>query len=335
MEGFGLIDDIDSFYCDIDESVYGAIAYDTCSTCGVRMNDTGDNTYVCPQCNILNDKVEVSDMSTMISDSCYNTSYGPHSQIRCTGNNRYKYQHLLRSSSDYALIQEQNIKKILFECNYDANADINVPKDILLIISDHYKSVRESGNIYRGTILRGILAAMTYYVCIDKQLAYKPTDMSNWFGISDVNYSKGDKIVLDLIERGVLKINRHVHAERNFIFSYATRLGFDTTQIEILTEIIDAVVKGRIINPNSKPSTKALGVIYVYIMAAKLDIDPDILHNKFGASYGTIRSTATELVAKISLLAPVFEKYNLSTKIVRTRKKRAAAKKTVYQDKNE
>jgi transcription initiation factor TFIIIB Brf1 subunit/transcription initiation factor TFIIB len=331
MDGFALIDDIDSFYAGIDDSVYETIAYDICSTCGVQMNDTGDNTYVCPQCHVLNDKVEVTDMSTMTSDSSYNTSYGTHNQIRFVGSNRYKYQHLLRGNSDYSLIQEQNIRKILFDCNYVSDTDINVPKDILLIIADHYKSVRESNNIYRGTILRGILAAMTYYVCLEKQLAYKPNDISVWFGISDINYSKGDKIVLDLIERGILNINRHIKAEHEFIFSYSTRLGFDKTQIEFLTEIMERVLKMRLVNPNSKPSTKALSIIYMFILAAKINIDSETLHTRFNASFGTIRSTSSDLINNISLMKDIFDKYDIPTKIVRTRKKRVT-KKVQYQD---
>jgi hypothetical protein len=172
---------------------------------------------------------------------------------------------------------------------------------------------------------------MTYYVCLEKQLAYKPNDISVWFGISDINYSKGDKIVLDLIERGILNINRHIKAEHEFIFSYSTRLGFDKTQIEFLTEIMERVLKMRLVNPNSKPSTKALSIIYMFILAAKINIDSETLHTRFNASFGTIRSTSSDLINNISLMKDIFDKYDIPTKIVRTRKKRVT-KKVQYQD---
>ena len=321
MEGFQLIDDIENFYEDIDEEIFENIKYDLCPECGVKMNDTGNNTYTCPECNIVNQNVEVSDMSTMTSDMSYNTNYRNGSMLRCSGSNGYKYQSLLRNNSDYSIIQEENIKNILFTYNYNSSKTMNIPKDILLTVSDYYKEIRETGCIYRGTILRGILAAITYYLCIKRKLCYKPVEIFEWFNITNCNYSKGDKIVRDLIEKKKLSLDiSDIKIEENFIYSYATRLDFPEDVINFLEELMTEVTKKRLINPNAKSSTRALSVIYLYILAARLDITQEILKEKFNASYGTIRSITSNLIKSIPEIEHIFQKYNISSKIIRKRK---------------
>jgi transcription initiation factor TFIIIB Brf1 subunit/transcription initiation factor TFIIB len=323
MDRFQLMDDIESFYS-IDYTTIEEIQYDMCKNCNVSMNVKDNNQYICPNCGIIKNDVEVSDMSTMASDSNYNTSYGNNSHVRYVGANAYKYQHLLRSSSPYSLVQEQNIKNILFECNYKSSSKINIPKDILITISEQFKQIRESGNIYRGTILRGILAAMTYYECLNRKLSHRPSEISEWFEIDTINYSKGDKIIRDLVGHDKLTLDLDkIDINRNFIFAYSTRLGFNEEQIKFLQELTESVTEQKIINPNAKPSTKALSIIYVYIMAAKLDITPDDLKERFNSSYGTIRSTSSELIKRLDKVSHIFDKYGVSKKIVRTRKRRS------------
>ena len=333
MEGFELFTDLDSFYSIDASELDDIIRYDMCDNCKIPMNVKSNNKYICPECHVIKENVDVSDMSTITSDSSYNTSNSINSQLRCTGSNSYKYQHLLRSSSEYSIIQDQNIKNILFECNYKSINKLNIPKDILLTVSEQYKQIRESKNIYRGTILRGILAAMTYYECLRRRLSHRPIEILEWFEINAVNYSKGDKIVRDLVDHGQLKINlNNIDINGNFIHSYSIRLGFEVEQINFLQELMDEVSKQKIINPNAKSSTKALSIIYVYIMAAKINITPDDLKEKFGASYGTIRSTSAELIKKIANVAHIFNKYNVPTKIVRTRKRRSKKESELVDD---
>ncbi len=324
MEGFELFTDLDSFYSIDSTDLDDVIRYDFCDNCKIPMNVKSNNKYICPECHVIKENIDVADLSTITSGNSYNTINSANAQIRCTGSNSYKYQHLLRSSSEYSIIQDQNIKNILFECNYKSINKLNIPKDILLTVSEQYKQIRESKNIYRGTILRGILAAMTYYECLRRKLSHRPIEILEWFEINAVNYSKGDKIVRDLVDHGQLKIDlNNIDINGNFIYSYSVRLGFDQTQIDFLQELMDEVSRQKIINPNAKSSTKALSIIYVYIMAAKLNISPEDLKEKFGASYGTIRSTSAELIKKINNVAAVFDKYNIPTKIIRTRKRRS------------
>ena len=58
-------------------------------------------------------------------------------------------------------------------------------------------------------------------------------------------------------------------------------------------------------------------------MATKLDITPDDLKARFNSSYGTIRSTSSELIKRLDKVSHIFDKYGVSTKIVRTRKRRS------------
>jgi transcription initiation factor TFIIIB Brf1 subunit/transcription initiation factor TFIIB len=332
MEGFDSISDILSFYT-VDFDSIKCDNFDICKSCNISMDVKFNNRYICSNCGVIIDNIEVIDMSTMISDGNYNTNSNSNTQLRCIGSHSYKYQALLKNNYSYNLTQEQNIKKLLFDCNYKHNTTnqrINIAKDVLLNVAEKFKPIREYKYIYRGTILCSILAAITYYECLDLQLSHKPIEISNWFEIDTVNYSKGDKIVKSLVSRGILKVNiHHENINNNFIYRYATCLGFDSKQINFLQELMDVVSKNKILNPNAKASTKALGILYLYILTTNMNITYSELKVKFNASYGTIHNMIIDLTKKMHKMEHVFNKYNIPTIITKIKKSKNNSKSVI------
>ncbi|KAL3674195.1 hypothetical protein V7S43_000155 [Phytophthora oleae] len=132
-----------------------AIAYDRCPACDTPMSVKSNNQYICLECGMLQEHIEVTDMSTIISDMNYN---GISSGLRCVGSNAHRYQTILRSQSGYDASPEIHIRNILFTYNHRIGKAGAIPKNILLNICEQYKHARMEGSIYRGTILRAILA---------------------------------------------------------------------------------------------------------------------------------------------------------------------------------
>lgn len=170
MDQFELIDDLEAYLRTIEEGVPqddDAVDYNHYPHCMVPMMVKTNNQYVCAQCGLLNERVEVTDMSAIPSDMNNNTIA---SGLRCVESNAHRYQTILRSQSSCEASPEMHVRNIMFTINHKIGKDGAVPKNILLNVCEQFKQIREEGTIYRGTILRAIQAAMTYYECLRHRL---------------------------------------------------------------------------------------------------------------------------------------------------------------------
>lgn len=314
MEQFDLIDDFESYFNSIDEDTSSedaiGINYDRCPTCDIPMNVKSNNRYVCSRCGLLREDVEVSDMSTITSDLNYNSVA---SGLRCVGSNAKRYQSILRSQSNNDTSPEIHVRNILFSYNHSIGKEGAIPKDVLLNVCEQFKQVRSEGTIYRGTILRAILAAMTYYECLRKKLLFKPSDIYRWFEVDSQTYSKGDKKVREMLDHGFLSDDiREINAEGSYLHAYATKLELSDEHVSFLNILMDFTAKNKLLNPNAKSSTRALCVLHLFLSATKHPIKPEEFKSKFRCNYGTIRTIALDLFHANELLIPIFDQHEIS-----------------------
>ncbi len=316
MDQFEAIDDFASFLTD---TLYGekketvcddlAIAYNQCPQCEIPMNVKTNNQYVCPECGLLNERVEVADMSTIISNMNYNTMAGG---LRCIGSNANRYQTILRAQGTSESSPETHIRNILFSFNHKIGKDGAPPKNVLLNVCDQFKHLRVEGTIYRGTILRSILAALTYYECLRHRLLFKPIDIYRWFDVDSQTYSKGDKKVHEMLDHGFLSEDiRGVSAEHSYLHAYATELQLPENAVELLDELMDFVAEHKVLNPNSKSTTRALCMLHLYLTATQHPIKPEEFKKIFKCNYGTIRTISLDLFHASDKLAPIFAKHGI------------------------
>ena len=285
-------------------------SYDRCKNCNIPMAVKTNNQYVCSECGLLNETVEVIDMSTMASDLNYNTMSNG---LRCIGSNAHRYQTILRSHSNNDASPEIHVRNILFAFNHKIGKEGAIPKNVLLNVCDQYKQVRIEGTIYRGTILRAILAAMTYYECLRHKLLFKPSDIYKWFDVDSQTYSKGDKKVREMLDHGFLADDiREINAERSYIHAYGSKLQLTEDDIKFLDILMVFTTDHKILNPNAKSSTRALCVLHMFLVVTKHPIKPDEFRLLFKCNYGTIRTIALDLFNASPLLVPLFEEYKVS-----------------------
>lgn len=316
MDNFELIglDEFSSFY-DIREDEIEDIDYKICPNCDLQMSFNITHEYMCTKCGFTTShKITPNDEYGIVSGRSYNSLSSSSTQLKCIGQNSHRLQNILRNNSSYDVIQENNIKNLLFHLNYNNSSGLNIPRDILLTVSEQYKCIRSSGNIYRGQILKGILAALTYYECLKQGLTHKPKEIAAWFKIDSNNLSKGEKIVRSLTEEKKIELKLdeiEVHIDNNFINSYAKRIDIDNKYIHFLHELLIEVDSQKIVNLNSKPSTKAVSLIYLLIVCKGLDISQDDLYEEFKISRSTFKQMTSTILKNCDKLSHVFEKYNI------------------------
>lgn len=316
MFQFELLDDFESLFKSIESNDFResiedelAISYNCCPLCVIPMSVKATNQYVCSACGFLNESVEVSDTVTIASDMNYNCMSNG---LRCTGLNATRYQVILRAQSSNDLSPEVHIRNILFAYNHAIGKEGAIPKDILLNVCEQFKHVRTEGTIFRGTILRAILAAMAYYECLRNKLLFKPSDIYHWFNVDSQTYSKGDKKVREMLDHGFLSEDlREIKAEKSYIHAYATKLELPDEHIAFLLELMDFITEKKLLNPNAKSSTRALCVLHMFLVATKHPIKPEEFRTMFKCNYGTIRTIALDLFHVNETLYPLFEQHGI------------------------
>ena len=332
MNNFELLDDLEACLQSIQSGRLDAdlaIEYDRCPHCAVRMAVKSNNQYMCSRCGLLREDVEVIDMSSITSDMSYNSMS---SGLRCVGTNAHRYQTILRSQSNNESSPETHVRNILFAHNYKIGKDGAIPKDVLLNVFEQFKHVRAEGSIYRGTILRAILAAMTYYECLRHKLLFKPSDIYEWFGVDSQTYSKGDKKVREMLDHGFLSEDiREINVEVNFLEACAIKLELDPDSIAFLIKLMDYTTEHKLLHPTAKSSTRALCVLHMYLVSTNYPMKPEAFNTMFKCNYGTIRTIALDLFHACDQLLPLFKEYNIpssgldtyrdkSNKVVRKRR---------------
>lgn len=316
MDLFELIDDLEACFESLSagddrDSITDelAISYDRCPNCDVPMLVKTNNQYVCPACGLIKEDVEVADMSTITSDMSYNNMSNG---LRCIGANAHRYQTILRSQASHDASPEIHVRNILFTYNHVIGKEGAIPKNILLNVCEQFKHVRSQGTIYRGTILRAILASMTYYECLRHNLLFKPSDIYKWFEVDSQTFSKGDKKVREMLDHGFLSEDiREINTEHSYMHGYAKLLELSEEQAAFLIVLMDYTTKHKLLNPNAKSSTRAMCVLHTFLVAIKHPIKAEEFRVMFKCNFSTVRTIALDLFHVHKQIIPLFEEHNI------------------------
>lgn len=312
MDQFELLSNFEDYFQRLSPSICedeSPIEYDRCTECNTLMTVKTNNQYVCATCGLLKENVEVADMSTITSSMNYNTMSNG---LRCVGLNAHRYQTILRSQSSNDSSPEIHVRNILFAFNHKIGKEKAIPKFILLNVSEQFKHLRREGTIYRGTILRAILAAMTNNECLRHMLLFRPADIYQWFDIDSQTFSKGEKRVRELLDRGFLMDDiRDIKPEISYIHAYATKIELLDSDIEFLHVLMNFTTDNKLLNPNAKSSTRSLCVLHLFLTATKNPMKPDDLAAMFKCNFGTIRTISLDLFYESKKLIPVFKEHGV------------------------
>lgn len=281
-----------------------SIAFNLCPQCHVPMSVKTNGQYLCASCGLLNEVVEATDLSTVESNVNYTSVT---SGLRCAGNNAHRYQTILRAQSSGGATPEVHVHSILFAFNHRIGSKGAIPKEILLNVAEQFQHLRTEGSVYRGTILRAILSAMTYYECLRHNLLFKPCDVYKWFDVDSQTYSKGDKKVREMLDHGFLSEDiRAIDISSSYLHAYASKLELEAAHIKFLDVLLTFITQQKMLNPNAKSSTRALCVMHMFLTSIKHPIRPDEFRKTFRCNYGTVRMLAMDLFRARAALEPLF-----------------------------
>jgi transcription initiation factor TFIIIB Brf1 subunit/transcription initiation factor TFIIB len=284
--------------------------YKNCLDCNIQMQPNINNTLTCPNCGFIKNVI-IENLEYEPSMAGYNTNENYHIPIKCIGKNSFQYQKYLRNNtSEYSRIQESTLKKILEKLNYQSE-DFVIPKNIISNVLIQYKKIRETSKIHRGEILKGILGSLIYYECLKEGIIRKPKELAKWYSISENDLSKGDKILRELEEKGIidLPINKDFNIE--YIVSYLKRIDIDIKYENFLIELLNQINELKIGNPNARLSTKIASLVFLLIISKKYNISADEIAKEFDISVSTFKSFYLEIYKNKTKLENIFTKYNI------------------------
>jgi transcription initiation factor TFIIIB Brf1 subunit/transcription initiation factor TFIIB len=300
--------------------------YKNCNECNIQMQPNINNTLTCPSCGFIK-TVIIENLEYEPSMSGYNTNENYHIPIKCIGKNSFQYQKYLRNNtSQYSIIQETSIKRILDKLNYKSDNFV-IPKNIITNVLNQYKKIRETSKIHRGEILKGILGSLLYYECLKEGIIRKPKELAKWYDISENDLSKGDKILRDLAESGVIDLPINKDYNNEYIESYLKRMDLDIKYSNLLIELLEKINEFKIGNPNARLSTKIAALIFLLIISKKYPISTETISEEFDISISTFKTFYMEIFKNKLIIDDILKKNNIELPNKIPRKPRINKKK--------
>lgn len=330
MDSFELCND-DDFYNLLNDSIENSIDnitndYKNCLDCNIQMQPNINNTLTCPKCGFIKNVI-IENLEYEPSMSGYNTNENYHIPIKCIGKNSFQYQKYLRNNtSEYSIIQETTLKKLLEKLNYQSD-DFVIPKNIISSVLAQYKKIRKTSKIHRGEILKGILGSLIYYECLKEGIIRKPKELAKWYSISENDLSKGDKILRELEEEGVIELPINKDFDTEYIISYLKRINLDLKYEQFLLDLLNKINELKIGNPNARLSTKIASLIFLLIISKKYPISSEEIANEFDISISTFKNFYMEIFKNKDKLNEIFIRYNIILPDKIPRKSRVNKKK--------
>lgn len=316
MDSFELFDDNDfENFINISKEneikeMESKLKYKNCTECDIQMQPNINNTLTCNNCGIIK-AVIIENMEYEPSMNGYNTNSNFHIPIKCVGKNSFQYQKQLRNNtSQYSIIQESNLKRILERLNYQSEG-LLIPKNIITNVLIQYKIIRDTSKIHRGEILKGIIGSLLYYECLKEGIVRKPKEISQWYNISENDLSKGDKLLRDLEEKNIIKLPINNNNDDNYILSYLKRTGIDIEYKFFLSELLKRIDEIKIGNPNARLSTKISSLIFLLVISKKFEITTELISKEFNISVSTFKTFYLEIFKNKKLIDDILIKYNI------------------------
>lgn len=332
MDAFELFDDDDfENYINITKEdeikeKESKIKYKNCPECDIQMQPNINNTLTCNNCGVIKSAI-IENSEYEPSMNGYNTNSNFHIPIKCVGKNSFQYQKQLRNNtSQYSIIQETNLKRILERLNYQSDG-LLIPKNIISNVLIQYKIIRDTSKIHRGEILKGIICSLLYYECLKEGIVRKPKEISHWYNISENDLSKGDKLLRDLEEKNIITLPINKNNDENYILSYLKRTGIDIEYKHFLIELLERIDDLKIGNPNARLSTKISSLLFLLVISKKFDITTETLSEEFNISISTFKTFYLEIFKNKKLIDDILIKYEITLPDKLPRKQRINKKK--------
>jgi transcription initiation factor TFIIIB Brf1 subunit/transcription initiation factor TFIIB len=289
------------------------VDFKQCPDCKIPMG-LMKTSYRCLQCG--RDKkviLQTGAYSTSIIDN-YNTNASCSLSMKIVGKDSYKYyKALLRTSSDYSKVQNNNTNKQLSRFNARRRSGGKLPRSILTEAADLYSKIQSHNIVRRGNGRKGVLGACISFVCNIHNITKKPKEIASFLNIEESYLSNGDKLLRSLHSQGKIDIPVNHDPTESYIYQYFQAFNIDQKYKPFVLQLIEASKSPTLMmgENNSRISTKCAGAVHVLNTQEKLGISKDDIV----ARCKIVRSTFTRyyefLIINRKGLKPIFVEHGI------------------------
>jgi transcription initiation factor TFIIIB Brf1 subunit/transcription initiation factor TFIIB len=281
-----------------------------CEFCKIPLIIDSDCNMFCNKCGI-----EIKDKFGSAND---NETKQPFIQMKINdGNKRNQHQKsLFRSTANYEQYQnKRTLDGFKQVCSQGCNGKYIAP-NILNDANKLFQKIRSAKfQVFRKQVKLGIMSACVSYVMAKHGESKPPTEISQQFGIEHKFHSRGDTLIHQMIDQGIIEPNSHSNIIVDYIKMYVELLKIDPKYCKFIFEIIEKAEEKLLhVLFDSKNNTKCIGTIWFLIERLKLPITKDYIAKVCEISKTTFIKYYTLIVTFYKLFIPIFIKYKIPLK---------------------
>jgi transcription initiation factor TFIIIB Brf1 subunit/transcription initiation factor TFIIB len=259
--------------------------------------------------------------------SQYNASVHASVQLKVVGRGRDAYLQnlaLVQTTGNYDVTRRRNINREMEKWIYKYKGDHGIPRDVIRDAADKYNELPKQKIVQRGRKRQALMGILLYYECISKGIPRKQRVIAEIVGITDTELSKGNNLLQEYMDRGLIEIPKVDSSVAAYIAQYFEVLGIDehpnAAQYRQFTiNIIEASQINNIRRPdnNARPTTRCAGAVYLLAQHTGLKITKEQIETHCQISKSTFSRFAKMVNDHMHLdcIKEVFLEYSIPLKI--------------------
>lgn len=281
-----------------------------CEICDIPFSSDSDGSMFCSKCGL-----EFKDTSGSVPIDLSKPSF-TQMKIHDAGNRNRNRKSLFRSTANYEQYQTKNTLNEFFKaCSQGINGKF-IPRSILNEANKLFQKIRSvECQVFRKCVKLGLMSACVSYVMTKNNISRPPTDISQQFGIEHKFHSRGDTLIQQMIENGIIESHRHSNPIMDYIKMYIEMLKIDNKYCDFVYEIIQKAEEQRLhVLFDSKNNTKCIGAIWFLIEQLNLQITKEHIAKVCEISKTTFFKYYSMICTYYKMFVPVMVKHKIPLK---------------------
>ncbi len=280
-----------------------------CEFCNIPYYVDSDGVMFCNKCGL-----EFKDTTGTIGDDLPKQAF-TQMKIFDSSNRNRNQKSLFRSTANYEQYQTKHtLEEFIRVCSQGVNGRF-ITKSILVEANKVFQKIRSAEcRVFRKYVKLGLMSACVSYVMAKNNISRPPTEISQQFHIEHKFHSRGDTLIQQMIENGVIE-GHTINPILDYIKMYIELLKIDTKYVEFVAEIIEKAESQLLhVMFDSKNNTKCIGAIWFLIDRLSLPITKEHVAKVCDISKATFFKYYMMICTYYKMFVPVFVKYKIPLK---------------------
>ena len=245
----------------------------------------------------------------------YNTIADSYMALKIVGKGAYHYnKSLIKICSDYANLRRSCERRYIYNMVYQYDGN-KIPKSVVDYAIGIYETIKMNGKIFRGNRKSGIIGSCLYYACLLNNIPKQAKEIIAIIGTEDRFLSMGDKVVQDLNNRNIIKIDfDSIHPVRDYTHNFMQLLDIPLVFAPFVIDLIkfadDTYMHGKI---ECRVMTKCAGAILLLCERVKSlnDVTCSCISKECDISKNTVNKYHDLLVLNYKKIKHIFKRHQI------------------------